>query len=65
MKYRGFTGSVEISQKDEVFYGKVQGISSLISYEGETPEELIADFHESVDDYIAMSEASRGAISYA
>ena len=56
---------MEISEKDEVFYGKVQGISSLISYEGATPEELIADFHESVDDYIEMSEASRGAISYA
>ena len=34
MEYKGYVGSVEFSEKDEVFYGKVQGIRSLISYEG-------------------------------
>jgi ABC-2 type transport system ATP-binding protein len=34
MEYKGYVGSVEFSENDGVFYGKVQGIRSLISYEG-------------------------------
>ena len=52
MEYKGYIGSVEFSEKDGVFYGKVQGIRSLISYEGTTASELVSDFHESVDEYL-------------
>lgn len=57
MTYRGYIGSVEFSEADRVFFGKVQGIRSLISYEGTTAEELVGDFHGAVDDYLAMCEA--------
>ena len=57
MNYRGYTGSVEFSEADQVLYGKVQGIRSLISYEGETVKELVDDFHSSVDDYLEMCKA--------
>ena len=33
MNYKGYTGSVEFSEEDHIFYGKVLGIRSLISYE--------------------------------
>lgn len=56
MEYKGYIGSVEFSEKDGVFYGKVQGIRSLISYEGTTAAELVSDFHASVDDYLAARE---------
>ena len=56
MEYKGYVGSVEFSEKDGLFYGKVQGIRSLISYEGTTAAELVADFHESVDEYLAVCE---------
>ena len=52
MKYKGYTGSVEWSEPDGVFYGKVLGISSLLLYEGNTIEELRKDFHIFVDEYI-------------
>ena len=52
MEYRGYVGSVEFSEKDEVFFGKVLGIRSLISYEGTTAKELIKDFHGAVDEYL-------------
>lgn len=54
MEYKGYIGSVEFSADDEIFYGKVQGIRSLISYEGTNAAELISDFHASVDDYLSM-----------
>ena len=34
MEYKGYVGSVEFSEPDGIFFGKVQGIRSLISYEG-------------------------------
>ena len=56
LEYKGYVGSIEFSEKDCVFYGKVQGIRSLISYEGESAKELVADFHAAVDDYLSLSE---------
>lgn len=56
MKYKGYIGSVEFSESDGLFYGKVQGIRSLISYEGTTASELLSDFHGAVDDYLALCE---------
>lgn len=52
MEYKGYIGSVEFSESDELFYGKVQGIRSLISYEGRNAKALISDFHGAVDDYL-------------
>ena len=56
MEYKGYIGSVVFSESDGVFYGKVQGIRSLISYEGTNAKELVADFHCSVDDYLFLCE---------
>ena len=52
IEYKGYIGSVEFSEEDCLFYGKVQGIKSLISYEGQTASELIEDFHGAIDDYL-------------
>ena len=57
MEYRGYVGSVEFSEADQLLFGKVQGIRSLISYEGTTVSELIADFHGAVDDYLELCSA--------
>ena len=57
IEYRGYTGSVEFTEEDDVFFGKVQGIRSVISYEGETAQELLNDFHGAVDDYLSFCAA--------
>lgn len=54
MEYKGYIGSVEFSETDQILFGKVQGIRSLISYEGTTVSELIEDFHGAVDDYLEL-----------
>ena len=56
MEYKNYIGSVEFSEKDNVFFGKVMGIRALISYEGTTGKELVEDFHGAVDDYLALCE---------
>lgn len=52
IRYKGYVGSVEFSEEDGIFYGKVMGVRSLISYEGENEKELLNDFHAAVDDYL-------------
>lgn len=54
MEYKNYLGSIEFSQEDELFFGKVQGVRALISYEGTTAKELITDFHQAVDDYLEL-----------
>ncbi len=56
MNYKGYTGSVKFSEADGLFYGKVLGIRSLISYEGGNVKELKEDFHKAIDDYLALYE---------
>lgn len=56
IEYKGYIGSVEFSQEDELFYGKVQGIRALISYEGTNASELVEDFHSAVDNYLALCQ---------
>lgn len=52
MNYKGYYGSVNFDADDLVFYGKLEFINSLISYEGETAKEIDAAFKEAVDDYV-------------
>ena len=61
MEYQGYVGSVEFSQEDNLFYGKVMGIRSLISYEGTTAKELVEDFHRAVEDYLLLCKETRQA----
>lgn len=56
IKYKGFIGSVAFSEEDNVFFGKIEGINSLVNFEGDSVKELVASFHEAVDDYIAYCE---------
>ena len=53
LKYKGYTGSVEYSQEDGCLFGKVQGLyGTLISYEGNSVEEIKKDFEGAIDDYL-------------
>ena len=56
MEYKNFTGSVEFSEDDNLFFGKVLGIRALLSYEGSTLGDLEQAFRRVVDDYIAFSQ---------
>lgn len=57
MEYKGYVGSVEFSEEDALFFGKVMGVRALISYEGENAHDLVADFHSAVEDYLALCAA--------
>ena len=52
LEYKGYCGTVEFSSGDQVLFGKVLGINSLISYEADNVRALKEDFESAVDDYI-------------
>lgn len=52
MKYKDYYGSINYSDKDGVFYGKLEGIRDLVSYEGQDLSSLRSSFEEIVDDYL-------------
>ncbi|MDQ1271590.1 MAG: hypothetical protein QG591_220 [Planctomycetota bacterium] len=54
LTYKGFIGSVHFSAEDKVFHGKIEGIDDLVTFEGQSVDELLKAFHEEVDDYIKL-----------
>lgn len=49
VEYKGYVGSIEFSEEDQLYYGKVLDSRSLISYEGKSVSELIQDFHDVIN----------------
>lgn len=55
-RYKGYVGDIEFSPDDDLFYGQVQGISSLVSYHAKQKENIQSEFEDAVDAYIAFCE---------
>ena len=51
-KYKGFSGSVEVSIDDSCLHGKVECINDLVTYESQTVDGLQQEFEAAIDDYI-------------
>jgi len=54
LHYKNYTGSVNFSEEDAIFHGKVIGIKSLISFEGDSVKAITADFRKAVDEYLEL-----------
>ena len=52
--YKGYVGSVHYSDEDQVFFGKLEYIKSLVNYEGTDVKSLKQSFEEAVDDYLEL-----------
>ncbi|MCH5343091.1 MAG: type II toxin-antitoxin system HicB family antitoxin [Acetatifactor sp.] len=52
LSYKNYSGTVEYSKEDKCLYGKVIGVKSLLSYKGNSVEELEADFQSVIDEYL-------------
>jgi predicted HicB family RNase H-like nuclease len=56
LTYKGFIGSVHFSAEDDLFFGRVEGINDLITFEGDSVQELKGAFRYVVDAHIADCE---------
>ena len=56
LSYKNYTGTVEFSREDHCLFGKVIGLKSLLSYEGNSIQELEEDFQNVIDEYLQDCE---------
>lgn len=53
MHYKNYSAQISFDDEDEIFVGKLAGISDTITFHATTVNDLRAAFHEAVDDYLA------------
>jgi len=52
MEYKGYFAKVEFDNDDNIFHGEVINLRDVITFEGETVNDLRQAFKDSVDDYL-------------
>ena len=57
LEYKGYLGSVEYSDEEEVLHGRLEFIRDLVTYEGQDAKGIKAAFQEAVDDYLELCQA--------
>jgi predicted HicB family RNase H-like nuclease len=60
--YKAFLGSVHFSTLDEVFYGKIEGVNDLVTFEWNSVKELKKAFHEAVEDYLELCKTAHKTV---
>lgn len=54
MKYKDYYGSIHYESEAPIFYGKLEFIKALVSYEATDAVGIKKAFEEAVDDYLEM-----------
>jgi predicted HicB family RNase H-like nuclease len=52
LSYKGYTAAVEFDADDFLLVGRIAGINDVVGFHGSNAEEIMAAFHEAVDDYL-------------
>ncbi len=58
LEYKGYVASLHYSHEDLCFFGKVEYIEGLITFESDNAKDLEINFKEAIDDYIDTCEAT-------
>jgi predicted HicB family RNase H-like nuclease len=56
LDYKNYTTRVEFDSEDKVFFGRIAGIQDIITFHGESVDELVTAFELAVDDYLQTCE---------
>ncbi|MEJ7849304.1 MAG: type II toxin-antitoxin system HicB family antitoxin [Pyrinomonadaceae bacterium] len=56
LSYKGLTAKVEFSAEDKLFVGRLIGVKEIVTFHGETVDELTSSMKETVDFYIEVCE---------
>lgn len=59
LKYKGYAAKVELDGEAGVLHGEVIGTRDVITFQADSVEDVIVEFHASVDDYLDFC-AERG-----
>jgi predicted HicB family RNase H-like nuclease len=56
--FKDFIGSVHFSAEDDCFFGKIEGIDDLITFEGRDVKELKQAFRDATVEYIELCKST-------
>lgn len=54
LKHKDFVGIFNYIEEEEVMFGKIEGITDLVTFEGTSIEEIKKSFIEAVEDYLEL-----------
>ena len=52
LSYKGFSARVAFDAEDGLLVGRIAGINDVIGFHAESAADIVAAFHEAVDDYV-------------
>lgn len=52
IEYKGYTGVIEFDPSIDAFHGRVIGLQDVVTFEGQSLDELRREMAESVEDYL-------------
>ena len=59
MEYKGYFAKVEFDDEADIFHGEIINLRDVVTFQGQTVEQLRKAFRDSIDDYLEFC-AERG-----
>jgi predicted HicB family RNase H-like nuclease len=56
LTYKGYSGHCEIDFEAGIIFGRVAGIRDVVTFKGNTVEEVKQAFYDSIDDYLEFCQ---------
>ena len=56
LTHKGYAAHIDFDAEDRIFLGRITDIADIVTFHGETVDDLARAFKEAVDDYLAMSK---------
>ena len=54
LEYKGYHATIEFDAEDNIFVGKVFGITDSLNFHGTSVDELETSFHNCIENYLEM-----------
>lgn len=56
LNYKGFIGAFNYAEEDDILFGKIEGVTDLVTFQGASIQEVKKAFTEAVEDYIILCD---------
>lgn len=56
LQHKDFIGVFNYIEDEEILFGKLEGITDLVTFQGQSVSEIKDAFEEAVEDYIELCE---------
>lgn len=54
LEYKGYCAKIEYIKEDEILFGKIEGISDLVTFQSDSASKIKSEFINAVDGYLEL-----------